>query len=187
MSDVCIDQKLKWEGPYRFGKWIQDIVNYDFPTDPNTNFWPESRQGVYVITGVDWKDLPWNVPDGQLLYVGSGRNILQRIGQLVQDLLGFCGESQDGGRYAGSHSGGEKLWCFCNQYGTKYGALSNSHTPMSKLRVKTKDLYIAWAVTSEPCHTCTEAALLEQHKGELNDRDKPDTRCCCSPLQHPGE
>ena len=138
---------------------------------------------MYVVTGADWKDLPWNVAEGQLLYVGGGRNILQRIGQLIQDLLGFCGESQDGGRYAGSHSGGEKLWCFCNEYGDLYkSALSKN-----KQEVNTKDLYIAWAVTSKPCHTCIEADLLKHHKGILNTKDKPDTKCCCSPLQSPVE
>jgi hypothetical protein len=108
-----------------------------------------------------------------LLYVGSGRNILQRIGQLVQDMLGFCGESEDGGRYAGSHSGGEKLWCYCNRINEKYKSLNTRE-------IRTQDLYIGWAITMNPCHTCIEAAMLSRHKGVLNTKSKPETKCCCA-------
>jgi len=167
-------EELNWEGPYRFGDWIQGIISYRPDHDKDAH-WPPSRQGVYAVTASVWISQPWNLVHTDLLYVGGGRNIIDRIGSLVQDLLGFCGPSEDGGQYAGSHSGGEKLWCYCNKDDEKWKRLNVRG-------IQTKDLYIGWAVASKPCHTCIEAALLLHHKGVLNDRDKPTTKCCCPPV-----
>lgn len=165
-------EKLLWSGPFRFGDWIQAIIAYRHPGDDQSPAWPPSRQGVYAVTAASWIKEPFCLPAPDLLYVGSGRNVLQRVGQLVQDLLGFCGPSEDGGRYAGSHEGGENLWCYCNQTNDIYKSLNTK-------KIRTQDLYIGWAVTLNPCHTCTEAVLLMHHKGILNKKNKPGTKCCC--------
>jgi hypothetical protein len=165
--------ELTWDGSYRIEPWLNGIMSYR-PDQTGDANWPPSRQGVYVVTAAEWSANPWNVTNDELLYVGGGRNLLHRIGQLVRDLLGFCGPSDDGGRYAGSHIGGEKLWCYCNLTDAKWRELNTKGFQL-------EDLYIGWAVTSKPCHTCVESDLLLHHRGVLNQRKTAGTKCCCTP------
>ena len=61
---------------------------------------------------------PWiGVPsvDCKTLYLGTNtmnpNRFLQRVGELVKDMLGFFGE------YAGNHPGGWKLYRYCEREG----------------------------------------------------------------------
>jgi hypothetical protein len=60
---------------------------------------------------------------GPVLYTGATGNLLDRIGNLIRDVLGFYGEVEDGLGWVGKHSGAQSLWEDCRQHGRPVGQL----------------------------------------------------------------
>jgi hypothetical protein len=115
---------------------------------------------VYVVTTRSWTGQP---TPGHVLYTGGTGNLLNRIADLIRDVLGFYGEFEDGPGWVGKHSGAQTLWQHRHDQGEQVG-----------------ELLIGWAATSDPCHWCMEKKLARLLKPSKNKRT--GRRTCCCPL-----
>lgn len=144
--------RLQWVGPFVLKDYVASLL------DMTGKVWPPSRPGVYVVTSESWMNRP---QEGNVLYTGATKNLLDRIGNLIRDTLGFYGEIEDGPGWVGKHSGAQTLWQCCHDQGKPVG-----------------HLVIGWAATSIPCHWCVEKELARALTPCLNKRTGVST-CCC--------
>ena len=136
--------EVEWHGPFQIKTLLDNCLNDDQP-------WPLASQGLYLVTKNDWKGQPdtSSVP----LYfggnTGTSERFCTRIGDLIADIYGLF----DGG--TGHHSGGQSLWFWCNEQGTKPG-----------------DLFISWAKPVSPnwCSRCAEISLARLLVPKWDDR-----------------
>jgi hypothetical protein len=145
-------KRLKWVGPFVLRAYLSSLL------DMTGKLWPPSKPGVYVVTKQLWTGKP---TAGNVLYTGASKNLLDRIGNFVRDILGFHGCAEDGSQWVGNHSGAQALWKVCYEDSFPVG-----------------QLHIGWAATSSPCHWCTEKELATLLKPTANQRLGRST-CCC--------
>lgn len=144
--------RLNWVGPFVLGDYLGQLLAM------TGTVWPPGRGGVYVVTAQPWTGRP---SPGHVLYTGGTGNLLNRIADLIRDVLGFYGQTEDRPGWVGKHSGAQTLWEDCHQHGFPIGRL-----------------LIAWASTSDPCHWCMEKELARLLKPSKNKRMGRST-CCC--------
>ena len=147
--------RLKWVGPHLLRDYLGGLLAM------TGNVWPPSRPGVYAVSKELWTGQP---SSGPVLYTGGTGNLLNRIADLIRDVLGFYGPVENGTGWVGQHSGGQLLWAYCDKHGFPVG-----------------DLVIGWAATSVPCHWCMEAEIARLLKPSENRRTGGRKCCCCPP------
>jgi hypothetical protein len=145
---------LLWQGPFVLRDYLGLLLNMEAPS------WPRSGAGVYVVTRHLWQGRP--TAAAHVLYAGGTGNLLERLGNLVADALGFFGHREGGKGWVGRHGGAQKLWCYCDRE-----------------KVGVGDLALGWAATTVPCQWCIEGQLLDRLQPALNDRSV--SRPCCCP------
>ena len=124
---------MNWIGPITVDALL-DRVAVDWDTAP-----PEAN-GVYLVSLHPWVREPTRecVP----LYVGGNTGVSDRfrtrMGDMIADLFGFCGNS------TGHHSGGISLNCYC----------ADNH-------INPKHLYVGWAEKCD-CGRCGEVELFDR-------------------------
>jgi hypothetical protein len=135
-----------WIGPYQLRAWLENCMNPD-------QRWPEERAGIYLVSLRSWTGEPTS--DCVPMYVGTNTtnpNLFRhRVDNLVRDMVGFFGT------YAGSHSGGRKLYEHCKEK-----------------RLHPLDLYIGW--TEVACGSCSERTLYDKFRSSLLNGNRP-ARC----------
>ncbi len=135
---------MNWEGPFQLRDLLENSTTENYP-------WPPADKGVYLVSLESWDTAPTKacIP----LYAGgnTGKSdrFCTRIEDLVADMVGFY----DGG--TGHHSGGQKLWEYCNKH-----------------VVKPLDLFLGWDADIT-CPRCDEIELYEALKPELNQKRPP--------------
>jgi hypothetical protein len=140
----------KLVGPYQVGEFIGQALAMQM--HPNKRL--PLRPGIYIVTREKWEVGGWPQP-GRVLYVGQTDNLLQRLAQLVVDLLGFFGEEQREGeewlREVYHNPGGWKSRLYCAKQAIPVGAL-----------------FVGWAETSDP--VACETQLITDLRPLLNGR-----------------
>jgi len=121
----------KWSNPLTIRNLLENMNKNELSAPPE-------RKGVYIITQMKWKNFP--TKKCKPLYVGSGGNLLKRIGDTIIDALGFIGHS----------SGGQSIYNYCK-----------------KKNINPQNLYIAWTINCH-CHQCDELRIFEDLKPLLN-------------------
>jgi hypothetical protein len=91
---------VSWNRPLVLHDYLALLLSMSGP-------WPPSRPGVYVVTERLWMGRP-SAQTG-VLYTGGTKNLLDRIGNLIRDVLGFFGEVEGGPGWVGKHSGAQSL------------------------------------------------------------------------------
>src|SRR5437763_15429756 len=104
---------LKFVGPFRLRDYINDLLAIRIPNPLPI------RPGVYIVTEQPWTG--WPSP-GQVLYVGGTDKLLERVADLIIDLLGFF-DGGDGRPWVGHHTGGQSCWRYCNDNHKQVGEL----------------------------------------------------------------
>src|SRR5262249_21196087 len=131
---------------FALGQWVGSFL------DMTGGDWPPERPGVYVVSLEKWQRCPSE--QEKILYVGCSQNLLERIGDLVQVLLGFY-NSPEGPKEVGRHTGWKIREYSCNKPHIR--------------QYKVANLFLGWAATSVPCHSCVETDLVSILK--------PDKEC----------
>jgi len=145
--------RLQWVGPFVLRDYLGGLLSMTL------NVWPPARPGVYVVSSQPWTGRP---VEGVVLYTGATKNLLDRMGNLIRDVLGFYGPVEDApDEWVGKHSGAQTLWQYCRDRGEPVG-----------------DLVIGWAATASPCQWCMEKEVAGLLKPTLNKRTGIKT-CCC--------
>jgi hypothetical protein len=159
-----INSKVRWSKPIQIKKLILECVELagDDPT-----VWPPETASVYIVTHKEWhgedqQPTTANKP----AYVGSNSKnpklFRRRVGDLIADLFGFCGEK------LGHHAGAMRM-----------------HRHFRQLKIPPHDLYIAWAVKLD-CTKCLERGLIQTFKKEENDPTKFFNKSVPSICKEPG-
>lgn len=147
--------RWKWVGPFRVRDYLDNAISQSARWAKR---WPPDGDAVYLVSQRKWAGQP--TPGCGPLYVGGntgrGERFCTRVGDLIADLHGFYGKT------TGHHSGGQKLWVWCNEQRRRPG-----------------DLFLAWASGGARwCAQCVEARLIEDFwdvKDFQNQRSR--TRC----------
>lgn len=129
-------RKMPWEEPKKLRDFLDRLGGLDRGAIPET-------PGVYVFSLGLWKRSP-----ADLLYLGSGHNLLQRVGENVACALGFWSET------VGRSQGGWKLSAeYCRQNGGR--------NPL--------DLYLGWLLLPKNvCPVPCERKLHARHYHKLS-------------------
>ncbi len=143
---MCIlyDSAMTWIGSYRILNLLEAAITDDHE-------WPPEDHGVYVVTQTAWNGQP-SADDG-VLYIGgttgTSARFVTRVGDLIADILGFYG------RETGHHSGGQKIWEYCNHE-----------------RIHPLDLHIGWFEGCR-CVRCAESEAIRVLQPKLNKNAAP--------------
>lgn len=130
---------FRWRGPFQIREYLDNAVSRDATWQER---WPQASGGVYLVSREGWSGEPTIAC--RPLYIGGNTGASQRfctrVGDLVADMFGFF----DGN--TGHHSGGQKLWHWCNEN-----------------QVRPADLFLGWASgdDSDWCARCAEVALFD--------------------------
>lgn len=141
-----------WSQPQTLREFIAKLL------EGHTSIWPPSTPGNYGVGLRPWKERPTDEP---LLYSGGSTNLLNRIGDLLRDILGCYGSVIGGPGWVGRHSGAQHIRQWCLEQGFPLG-----------------DLRITWAPSTDICPWCVEAHMLKADKPSLS-RQRGRRKCCC--------
>lgn len=123
-----------WKGPFTISGLLANCMS-------DEQDWPPDGAAVYAITRAAWTGRPDHTASP--LYfggnTGESERFCTRVGDLVADMHGLCGET------TGHHSGGQSIYEWCR-----------------KNRVHPGALFIGWATRTPWCDRCAEIELARQ-------------------------
>lgn len=122
---------MNWRGPIKLEHLLARPL-------ANSNQRPPASPGIYVVSAKPWASGGPTSRDS-ILYIGQGKVLRRRIGQLVAEMLGFTSDKASGGGLL--HSGGHHLWHYC----------------LKEEKEPTK-LFVGWSVVRS-CLNCAEAEI----------------------------